>query len=98
MAVACLECGQVVERPVRGRHASCWNKHSAEVHGMTPEWRRESKRFLSVHRECKGCGDPATTVHHRDGDHSNQDWSNLMALCGDCHGDVEAAKQRRRRQ
>ena len=40
---------------------------------------------------CQGCGQTEdVVVHHKDGDRSNNDLSNLIPLCAGCHGAVHA--------
>lgn len=44
------------------------------------------------HHECRICGNPGIEcrlhVHHIDGDTSNNNHSNLVSLCKDCHSSV----------
>ena len=35
--------------------------------------------------ECEGCAGPATDVHHRDRDNTNNEAHNLSILCRGCH-------------
>jgi len=51
------------------------------------------KRLKDVPAECKICGANAfkkeLNLHHKDGDSSNNKWSNIVIYCRACHNDVE---------
>ncbi len=56
-----------------------------------PEKHR-AKMLLWASRHCCFCGRQCTTnivIHHIDGDPSNNDMDNLIAVCFDCHGELE---------
>jgi hypothetical protein len=42
--------------------------------------------------ECAVCGDEEDVIHHRDGNKSNNDVSNLIPLCYACHQKVHAGR------
>jgi CRISPR/Cas system-associated protein Cas10 (large subunit of type III CRISPR-Cas system) len=48
---------------------------------------------LEAHGDkCAVCGDDEDVIHHRDGDNSNNEVSNLIPLCDSCHQKVHAGK------
>lgn len=64
--------------------------------GYTPDWKRVSGRYKRDRDfKCEQCRvdlsqkrhHPLLHVHHIDGVKTNNDWSNLRALCAVCHGD-----------
>ena len=77
-----------------------WQKTPA---GKASCLRRDSRRRMSGYRSsvgmvCKKCGFTAAhqcqiDVHHKDGDHDNNENANLEALCSNCHR-LETAMQR----
>jgi len=52
-------------------------------------WERTSKRYRQRHPLCARCRRPAALVHHVQTIEARPDlafdWSNLEALCSDCH-------------
>lgn len=58
------------------------------------------KRLVDVKAECKKCGKTAhqaqLNLHHKDGDSSNDDWTNMVIYCNGCHNDVEDTIPQRR--
>jgi 5-methylcytosine-specific restriction endonuclease McrA len=47
------------------------------------------KAIVEYGEECQNCGETeGILVHHRDGDRTNNDLSNLIPLCSACHGKV----------
>jgi 5-methylcytosine-specific restriction protein A len=67
---------------------SGWNAPPAPEYGGR-RWRRLRDAYIAEHPTCERCGAPAEHVHHRDharpGDTTFYEWSNLEALCADCH-------------
>lgn len=51
------------------------------------------KRLVDVKAECKRCHKTAhhtkLNLHHKDGDSSNDDWTNIVIYCNACHNDIE---------
>jgi hypothetical protein len=74
---------------VSGRRAS------GETHGnwkggvAKPYQRRRARKILQEHeipRVCDHCGTASNLViHHKDGDHMNDEFDNLQWLCNSCH-------------
>ena len=58
----------------------------------TANWPKIRHLFLQAHPFCDACGNWATQVHHKNGIRTNNDPSNLQALCSPCHHGVEALK------
>lgn len=62
-------------------------------------WRRVRRRYLRNHPICEhqGCNQPATDVHHRDGQGltgpNAYNESNLQALCHSHHSKITAREQ-----
>jgi len=58
------------------------------------------KRLVDVKAECKRCSKTAhqtqLNLHHKDGDSSNDDWTNMVIYCNGCHNDVEDTIPQRR--
>ena len=52
-------------------------------------------------RKCEHCnvleGEFRHSVHHKDGDIYNNEASNLMYLCKNCHSEIEGGEYRRKR-
>lgn len=69
-----------------------WNRNDEEL-----SWGTIKKQFLQTKPyKCECCGisswngkDLSLTVHHKDGDHCNNDFSNLQILCPNCHSQTE---------
>ena len=63
---------------------------SSRDRGYTRQWERTRARTLAHRPHCERCGQPATTVHHLDGQGPRgprgHDPANLEALCARCHG------------
>jgi len=63
-----------------------------------PDWPEIAERIKrAAHWRCEDCGHPhepaagyTLTVHHLDGDKSNCNWRNLVALCQRCHLRIQA--------
>ena len=55
----------------------------------TPEWNRDSKRYLKEHPYCSNCGREATVVDHIIAHRGSltlfNDISNWQSLCKECH-------------
>jgi 5-methylcytosine-specific restriction endonuclease McrA len=101
----CAVCGSVdLYRRPGGRGFICGpaqRARSNDYRERNREQVRESNRLYLrphlAHREacCERCGydglfDSALAVHHRDGDHANNDPANLQTLCVRCHAEVHA--------
>jgi len=58
------------------------------------------KRLVDVKAECKICHKTAhqakLNLHHKDGDSSNNDWTNMVIYCDGHHNDVEGTIPRHR--
>jgi hypothetical protein len=58
------------------------------------------KRLVDVKAECKKCHRTARQtqldLHHKDGDSSNDDWTNIVIYCRACHNDKEGTIPRKR--
>lgn len=84
-----------VGRPKFSLCPECWAKARGEY---TPEFDEELKKRVREEHDlrCADCGmdqeahreefDQALHIHHKDGDKSNNNLSNLSALCARCHG------------
>lgn len=67
--------------------------------GTTPGWMRARRRALRRdHGLCVECGAPAETVHHVDGDSTNDALENCLSCCWPCHRRLDAALREARRQ
>jgi len=64
-------------------------------------WRDTANAYMeSVNHICERCGQPAKIVHHRryitpatiHDPNITLDWSNLEALCQDCHNNEHSSK------
>ena len=59
------------------------------------------KRLKDTPSKCKICGANAfkkeLNLHHKDGDSSNNKWSNIVIYCRACHNDVEGTKPKNRK-
>jgi 5-methylcytosine-specific restriction protein A len=51
------------------------------------DWKGKRARYLAKHPLCeaRGCLRFAEEVDHKDGDNTNDRWSNYQALCKSCH-------------
>jgi len=58
------------------------------------------KRLIAVKAECKKCHRTALQtqldLHHKDGDSSNDEWTNIVIYCRACHNDKEGTIPRKR--
>ncbi len=58
------------------------------------------KRLTDVKAECKKCKRTAhqteLNLHHKNGDSSNDDWTNIVIYCRACHNDIEGTVPRKR--
>ena len=58
------------------------------------------KRLIDMPAKCKKCGRTALQtqldLHHKDGDSSNDDWTNIVIYCRSCHNDKEGTVPRKR--
>ena len=75
------------------RRAQDARRGTSTARGYGAQWRTIRARHLVEQPCCERCGAPATLVHHRvplraGGTHA---WSNLMAVCVDCHAQIHAA-------
>lgn len=69
-----------------------WNKNENNL-----SWSTIRKQYLDMKPyQCEICGistwngkDISLTVHHKDGDHSNNAQSNLILLCPNCHSQTD---------
>jgi HNH endonuclease len=56
--------------------------------------RRREAVFRNAGRICERCERAVTEeVHHKNGDRTNNEFSNLMALCHDCHMALDQKKR-----
>lgn len=78
-------------------------KVEVDVNGYTRDWREKSLRFREKHNfTCERCGvkvmDPFESefmqTHHRNGDKTNNNESNLECLCIKCHSEVDDTHRR----
>ena len=65
--------------------------------GYNTEWRKISRAWLKRYPWCMedGCTEPATEVHHIDGDRHNNSRDNLMSMCKRHHSRHTAKRKRR---
>jgi len=74
-----------ISESMKGENNPRWNggnsqyPNHAELKRVRVEVLKESKG------RCEICGKPARLVHHIDGDKSNHNINNLMAVCLKCH-------------
>nr|WP_144292068.1 HNH endonuclease signature motif containing protein [Rhodoligotrophos appendicifer] len=72
---------------------------NARQRGYTTKWDRARAAYLSDHRKCVFCGDPASVVDHRIAHKGDQKlfWSrtNWQPLCGPCHNSTKQSLERR---
>ena len=58
------------------------------------------KRLTDVKAECKKCKRTAhqteLNLHHKNGDSSDDDWTNIVIYCRACHNDIEGTVPRKR--
>jgi len=60
---------------------------------LYPEWTEARKQVIERDTSCKICGiSDNPHVHHIDRDLSNNDLSNLVRLCKNCHFSIHAGK------
>lgn len=101
----CLSCGRLIPLG-SSRCAGCSRAHqkardlkrgTPAERGYDARWRRTRAAVLRSNPECCVCGRPAKHVHHLDGagprGPRGHDPSNLVALCGRCHGQETARMQ-----
>jgi 5-methylcytosine-specific restriction protein A len=83
-------CSEIVIGPGR-----C-EKHRRKAWGRVPAtppgaygwaWKKTRDAYIRAHPRCEhlACTAPASEVHHRNHDPLDNRWSNLEALCLDCH-------------
>ena len=83
------------------RQQAGWAEGRTGKRGVRPGWRATRTRVIrEQHGKCGRCPAPAISVHHIDGVAADEDRSNLIALCTDCHKTADrevrdAARQRR---
>ena len=78
-----------------------WNKRDNEL-----SWSTIRKQYFEMKPyQCEECGISdwngkpiSLTIHHKDGDHFNNDFSNLIILCPNCHSQTDnfCAKNRKK--
>ena len=70
---------------MQGENNPRWNGGNSEYPNHA-EFKRARIVVLKNYKgKCEICGEPAKLVHHIDGDKSNHDINNLMAVCLKCH-------------
>lgn len=84
----------LIEKQIDTSHfkGQAWNRNEDEL-----SWGTIKKQVFSMRPyKCECCGISSwngkalsLTVHHIDGDHSNNDFSNLLILCPNCHSQTE---------
>lgn len=82
------------------RERKRWDEGSTGSRGSRPGWRRlRVKVWREQGRRCGVCRDDVREffLHHRDGDATNNDRANLIALCRPCHKMADAALRAARR-
>jgi 5-methylcytosine-specific restriction protein A len=72
---------------------------SARERGYDAQWDRERAAYLKANKQCRRCGDPATTVDHIQPHKGNRvlfwNRSNWQPLCTTCHSRAKQAAERR---
>jgi 5-methylcytosine-specific restriction protein A len=92
-------CSELVER---GKCPACERKRRAARprHSFysSPEWKKIRGRYVRLHPVCEepGCVSASVEVHHVDDDTTNNDDSNLRAVCKSCHGKINLQPFRER--
>lgn len=102
----CVECHRLTESTRCEKHRKAKRKAedarrpSSSQRGYDARWRKTRAAYLSLHPVCEdeaGCIEPATDVHHLDGQgpkgERGHDHSNLQALCHAHHSRVTAREQ-----
>jgi 5-methylcytosine-specific restriction enzyme A len=94
----CHRCGGLVEPD--HKHRARDTRPSARQRGYDSRWEATRSAYLSAFPICQhrdGCIEPATQVHHLDGQgpkgERGHDWSNLQGLCGPHHSQTTATDQ-----
>lgn len=89
----CIDCGMPIY-PRATRCKSCANKAQLKDTALetTARQRKQCRKYMGT--ECERCGATNTrlTIHHKDKNVFNNDWSNLETLCEKCH-QVHHAKE-----
>jgi len=62
-----------------------WNGGNSEYPNHAELKRIRIEVLKKAKGKCEICGEPAQLVHHIDGDKSNHQLDNLMAVCSKCH-------------
>lgn len=85
----CAECGPVTIRRQSGGVRWRCNEADRDRYRYRKAGNRKPYR-RNLGKSCERCGfvpehPRQMDVHHRDGDHSNDDPANLQTLCANCH-------------
>jgi len=70
---------------MQGENNPRWNGGNSEYPNHAEFKRARIVVLKNSKGKCEICGEPAKLVHHIDGDKSNHDINNLMAVCLKCH-------------
>ena len=95
LTVPCLDCGCLIERPIRGRCLSCRKEQNSNDFYQTKKWRRQRRKVKA--KTCDIC--PSTerlTAHHskpRSEGGSDAPENLKVTLCGKDHSQYEADKR-----
>jgi len=76
---------KILSEGMKGENNPRWNGGNSDY----PNHAELKKARLEVLKRTKGkceiCGKPAKLIHHMNGDKSNHNINNLMAVCSKCH-------------
>lgn len=93
----CRQCGQVHEIDARAIWGLSFTGlcYPCAIQSVAPGGDAHKKRLRRKHGRCQICGltEPdILVVHHADSDHENNDESNLMVLCPNCHARIHRGR------
>jgi len=76
---------KIMSESKKGENNPRWNGGNSDYPNHA-EFKRARIEVLKKSKgKCEICGEPAKIVHHVDGEKSNHDINNLIALCWGCH-------------
>ena len=79
------EFREVRRKAMTGENNPRWNGGNSEYPNHIEFKKARIIVLKNTKGKCEICGEPAKMVHHLDGDKSNHNIDNLIALCWGCH-------------
>jgi len=76
---------QKISESMKGENNPRWNNGNSEYPNHSELKKARIEILKNSKGKCEICGKPAKIVHHIDGDKSNHNIDNLMAVCLKCH-------------